>query len=33
MADVALVILRVVAEICHIAKGVEENDRQARRLA
>lgn len=32
MADVALAILRVVAEIHDIAEGIEENDRQARRL-
>lgn len=33
MADIALVVVRVVAEIRDIAKGIEENDRQACRLS
>lgn len=32
MADVAVVILRVVAEIRDVAEGIKENDRQACRL-
>lgn len=32
MADVAIVILRVVSEIRDVAEGIRENDRQARRL-
>eukprot|EP00903_Cladosiphon_okamuranus_P009162 g8755.t1 len=32
MADVAVVILRVVAKIRDVAQGIKENDRQARRL-
>ncbi|CAM9459957.1 unnamed protein product, partial [Ectocarpus sp. 12 AP-2014] len=33
MADVAIAILRVVAEIRNVAERIKENDRQARRLS